>query len=73
MHAIQIHFDDVLDNQQLDQVKSSLLSIPHVSNVEIEAGKAHDILVEFEEHHNIPMSVMEVLHHQGLHPDITSC
>lgn len=73
MRAIQIHFHDRLDTQRLDQVREQLMSLPHVNNVEVEAGKAHDVLVEFEERHNIPMSVMDVLHHQGLHPDITAC
>jgi hypothetical protein len=73
MRAIQIHFHDRLNNQLLDQVRTQLLSMPYISNVEIESGKAQDLLVEFEEHHNIPMSVMDVLHHQGFHPDITSC
>jgi hypothetical protein len=49
------------------------MALPHVNNVEIEAGKAHDMLVEFEEKHNIPMSIIDVLHHEGLHPDITAC
>lgn len=73
MRAIQIHFHDRLDNQRLDQVRNELMSLPHVSNVEIEQGKAHDMLVEFEERYNIPMNVMGVLHQEGLHPDITSC
>lgn len=73
MHAIQIHFHDKLDNQRLDQVRHELMALPHVSNVEIEQGRDHDMLVEFEEWHNIPMSIMDVLHQEGLHPDITSC
>ncbi|MGD8547475.1 MAG: hypothetical protein PVH51_02250 [Thiohalophilus sp.] len=73
MRAIQIHFHDRLDNQKLDHVRHELMALPHVNNVEIEAGKAHDMLVEFEEKHNIPMSIIDVLHHEGLHPDITAC
>ncbi|MDZ7662118.1 hypothetical protein [Thiohalophilus sp.] len=73
MRAIQIHFHDTLDNQQRDQLRNELMALPHVSNVEVEASKEHDMLIEFEERHNMPMSIMDVLHNQGLHPDITAC
>ena len=46
--------------------------LPHVTNVEINNARPHDMLVEYEEHYNIPMLVMDKLHHKGLHPDIVS-
>ncbi|TDY00947.1 hypothetical protein [Thiohalophilus thiocyanatoxydans] len=73
MRTIQIHFDDTLDDQRREQLRSELMALPHVSNVEVEASKEHDMLIEFEERHNMPMSIMDVLHNQGLHPDITAC
>ena len=72
MHSIQVYIDEELDSKTLQKLKSMMLGLPHVTNVEINSSTPHDLLVEYEAHHNIPMLVMDKLHHQGLHPDIIS-
>lgn len=72
MHTIQVYIDDNLDSKSLNEVKQLMQGLPHVINVEINTARPHDMLVEYEEHYNIPMLVMDKLHHQGLHPDIIS-
>lgn len=72
MRAIQVYIDDDLDSKSLSDLKSLMLGLPHVTNVELSTSQPHDMLVEYEEHYNIPMLVMDKLHHQGLHPDIVS-
>lgn len=72
MHTIQVYIDETLDNQHLLELKKLMMELPHVINVELNPSAPHDLLVEYEEHYNIPMLVMDKLHHQGLHPDIIS-
>jgi len=72
MHSIQVYIDEKLDSKSLSELKQQMLSLPHVTNVEINASQPHDLMVEYEEHFNIPMLVMDKLHHKGLHPDIVS-
>lgn len=72
MHSIQVYIDESLDSKSLDELKATMLNLPHVTNVEISSHSPHDILVEYEEHFNIPMLIMDKLHHKGLHPDIIS-
>lgn len=72
MHFIQVYIDESLDSESLNELKTAMMNLPHVTNVEINTQTPHDILVEYEEHFNIPMLVMDKLHHKGLHPDIIS-
>ena len=72
MHSIQVYIEDNLDSKSLSELKTLMQALPHVTNVEINHASPHDILVEYEEHYNIPMLVMDKLHHKGLHPDIVS-
>ncbi len=72
MHSIQVYIDEELDSKSLDDLKTLMQRLPHVVNVELNKARPHDLLVEYEEHYNIPMLVMDKLHHQGLHPDIIS-
>jgi len=72
MHTIQVYIDDELDQKSLKQLKSLMQALPHVTNVEMNSSRPHDMLVEYEEHYNIPMLVMDKLHHKGLHPNIIS-
>lgn len=72
MHTIQVYIDEELDSKSLNELKSLVQALPHVTNVEMNTALPHDMLVEYEEHYNIPMLVMDKLHHQGLHPDIIS-
>ena len=72
MHSIQVYIDEELDSKSLEELKVMMLGLPHVTNVEVNASTPHDMLVEYEAHYNIPMLVMDKLHHKGLHPDIIS-
>lgn len=72
MHSIQVYIDEELDSKALSNLKALMQELPHVTNVEINNARPHDMLVEYEEHYNIPMLVMDKLHHKGLHPDIVS-
>lgn len=72
MHSIQVYIDEELDINSLQDLKAMMMNLPHVTNVEINEKTPHDVLVEYEEHFNIPMLVMDKLHHRGLHPDIIS-
>ena len=72
MHSIQVYIEDDLDSNSLSELKNLMQALPHVTNVEINNAQPHDLLVEYEEHYNIPMLVMDKLHHKGLHPDIIS-
>lgn len=72
MHSIQVYIDEELDSKSLNELKVLMQELPHVTNVEINNAQPHDMLVEYEEHYNIPMLVIDKLHHKGLHPDIIS-
>ena len=72
MHSIQVYIDEELDPKSLNELKLLMQKLPHVTNVELSTKQPHDMLVEYEEHYNIPMLVMDKLHHRGLHPDIIS-
>ncbi|MDH5661182.1 MAG: hypothetical protein OEY65_09305 [Gammaproteobacteria bacterium] len=72
MHSIQIYIDEELDSKSLNDLRVLMQELPHVTNVEINNARPHDMLVEYEEHYNIPMLVIDKLHHKGLHPDIIS-
>ena len=72
MHSIQVYIEDNLDSKSLSELKTLMQQLPHVTNVEMNTANPHDLLVEYEEHYNIPMLVMDKLHHKGLHPDIVS-
>jgi hypothetical protein len=73
MHTIQVHVDETLTKDQLGALKIKLMSIPHIMDISMSPNDPHGFLVDFEEAHNTPISVMHELHQQGLHPDITSC
>lgn len=72
MHSIQVYIEDNLDSNSLAELKIQMQALPHVTNVELNNSRPHDMLVEYEAHYNIPMLVMDKLHHKGLHPDIVS-
>ena len=63
MHTIQVHIDDDLDKKSLNELKILMQGLPHVTNVELNASTPHDMLVEYEENYNIPMLVIDKLHH----------
>jgi len=73
MHSINVHIDETLDSRDIDSLRNRIFNDPHVSNVELRQEMPHDILVEFEANHDVPMHVLEMLKAQGYHADIVGC
>jgi hypothetical protein len=73
MNVISIHIDETLDAGQLQALREELADVPHVANVEMNPTIPHELMVEYEEHHNVPVRVLDRLSRRGLHPDIQYC
>jgi len=73
MNTVCIYIDENLDHATRSSVRNELLNVPHVVHVEMKDDTPHDVAVEFEPHHNIPMTLLTKLENKGLHPDIFSC
>lgn len=73
MNYVNIHIDENIKAQEMGIICQQLMSAPHVSNVEVRQERPHDMLVEFEEHFNMPMRLLFMLKQQGLHADIVGC
>lgn len=73
MHSISVHIDETMKSSDIDVLRRKLLKEPHVTNVEMREEMPHDMLIEFEEHHDIPVHVLEMLKAQGYHADIVGC
>lgn len=73
MNIICIRIDDTLDAAQIRALMDDLAHVPHVSNVEILASTPHELMVEYEEHHNVPVRLLSRLSRQGLHSDVQYC
>ena len=73
MHSISVHVDETMKSSDIDNLRQRLLQEPYVTNVEMRTEMPHDMLVEFEEHHDIPVHVLEMLKEQGFHADIVGC
>jgi cell division septal protein FtsQ len=72
MHTIQVYIDETLDAKNLDELRKTLLSLPYIENVAINTDSPHDVLIEYEEHHVMPMQIVETMNKQGIHTDIIS-
>lgn len=72
MNTISIYIDEEVNSWERVELCETLCDEPHVANVELHAETPHDLLVEFEERHNIPMHTLDILRSQGLHADIIS-
>lgn len=72
MNTVQIYIDEKLDVEQLKRLKQLLMDISHVVDVEISSNAPHGFVVEYEEHHDMPVLLIETLRGEGLHPDIIS-
>jgi hypothetical protein len=73
MNTVNIRIDESITNQDMGELFRELMTTPHVRNVEVHSAQPHDMLVEFEEHHNMPMHLLEMLQRRGLHADIVGC
>ena len=73
MNTINIHIDETIDSNEFSGLRQELLSTPHVRDVQFNTKMPHDMLVEFDEHENVPMHVLDVFKGHGLHADIVGC
>lgn len=73
MNVISIHIDETLDDRRLRELLEDLAHVPHVARVEPSPALRQELMVEYEEHHNVPMRVLNRLEQRGLHPDIQYC
>jgi len=72
MNSIQLYIEEDLDKDAIFNIKNLLLEIEHVVDVEISSQSPHEFVVDFDEHHNLPMKIVETLKDKGYHPDIFS-
>lgn len=72
MNAIQLYIEENLDSEKLNTLKNHLIDIEHVNDVEVSSKSPHELLVEFEGHHDLPMKIIEAIKAEGYHPDIYS-
>lgn len=73
MKMMSIHIDETLADREINKLKRTLAAIPHVVNVELNVSVPHDLMVECEEHYNMPVIILEKLFQEGLHSDVQSC
>ena len=73
MNTINIHIDETVSDKDLSGLRRDLMAAPHVRDVQFHAKMPHDLLVEFDEHENVPMHVMDIFKERGLHADIVGC
>jgi hypothetical protein len=69
MNTIRVYIDEKLDTQQLEHL---LMGVTHVIDVEIGKNDPRELVIEYEEHHNMPIKIIETLRSEGFHPDILS-
>ena len=72
MNTIQLYIEENLDEINIERIKKMLMEIEHVKDVEISSQSPHEFVIDFDEHHNMPMKIIEVLKAEGYHPDIFS-
>lgn len=70
MNSVLIHVHDSLNDRQLKEVRDALMALPYVTDVEISRGDTQNLLVEYEEHHDVPITLVRMLEKRGLHSDI---
>lgn len=73
MNVICIRIEEALDAKQLGEIREALAHVPYVTNVEMLATVTPELMVEFEEHHNVPVRLLNRLSKRGLHTDIQYC
>ena len=73
MHTVYIHIDEELNDKQVNSVSAELRRIRHVTDVEFDAGRHHDVLVEYTPHRGMPLPILRMLSSLGFHADVVSC
>ncbi len=72
MNTVRIYIEENLNTQRRGDLVKMIEKLPHVVDVEIGDNEPHEVVIDYEEHHNMPMQLVEVLRQQGYHPDIIS-
>lgn len=72
MSVVQLYIEENLDEKAIARIKTILKGIKHVTDVEISNKSPHEFVIEFEEHYNLPIKIIEILKSEGYHPDIFS-
>ena len=70
MNSLHIHIEEELDTYHIRALMASLMSMPHVRDVEYSSKAPHEMFVDVDEHCNMPVAVLERLEREGLHPDL---
>lgn len=73
MNTINVHIDETIGSNELGSLCREILAAPHVHDVQFNPHMPHDMLVEFDEHENVPMHVLDIFKEHGLHADIVGC
>ncbi len=73
MNIMSIHIDETLADRDIKKLKFALAAIPHVVNVELNTSVPHHLMVECDEHYNMPVIILEKLFREGLHSDMQLC
>jgi len=69
MHIVRIYIDEEFDKQRVSEF---LMAMSHVVDVETGKNDAHELVIEYEENHDMPKIIIEALRNEGFHPDILS-
>ncbi len=72
MNTVQVYIEETLNASRLQDVKNMMMTLPHVHNVEFNDKLPHDMLIDFDANYNVPISIVEKLESEGMHPDIIS-
>ncbi len=72
MNTVQVYIEETLNASRLQDVKNMMMTLPHVHNVEFNNKLPHDMLIDFDANYNVPISIVEKLESEGMHPDIIS-
>ena len=72
LNTIRIYIDENLDVQHVESIDKLLKSIDHVGDVKFGRDDLHELLVEYDEHFDMPIRITEALREKGYHPDIVS-
>lgn len=73
MNSVLLHIHEPLDSVRLGAIRNDIMKVPHVRDVEVTRSNPHELMVEFEPRHDVPMTLMRYFERHGLHSDITSC
>ena len=72
MNTVQVYIEETLNASRLQDVKNMMMTLPHVHNVALNDKLPHDMLIDFDANYNVPISILEKLESEGIHPDIIS-